>query len=92
MTTSTTYADPLFAGVWQSRTGAGSYGRLLVVGVGYVNANAAITRGQVLVQSTSAKQATVLPAATGLGTGGFAQALQTTTGAGLVLAYVDATQ
>ena len=88
--TSTTANDITVAGVWLSRTGAGSYGRVLVKGIGPVNANAAVTRGNVLSQSTSAKQAGILSTA-GLSQGVFAQALQTTTGAGLVTCYVDAT-
>jgi hypothetical protein len=89
VTTSTTPSDPLTAGVWQSRTGAGSYGRLLVKGIGPVNANAAVTRGNVLAQSSTAKQAAIISAG-GLAAGVFAQALQTSSGAGLVMCYVDA--
>lgn len=89
VTTSTTQGDPKVAGVWLSRTPASGYGRLLVRGVGRVNANAAVTRGSALVQSTTAKQAAILAAGTS-GQKAVAFTLNATSGAGLVECYVDA--
>lgn len=86
VTTTTTANDSLLAGVWRGRTANGSYGRVQVQGIGYVNANAAITRGATLTTSGTAKQAaanasiSLIPI---LGT-----ALETTSGAGFVLAHI----
>lgn len=85
--TSTTANDPLTLGVWVGRTAIGAYGRVLVSGVGYVNSNAAVTRGQSLVQSTSAKQAA--PVTLNSQPFSIGAALQTTTGAGLVVCEVN---
>lgn len=86
ITTTTTLGNKLLAGVWVGRTANGGYGRVLVDGIGYVNGGAAITRGDILVSSTVAKQAVTnssfsLDADVGM-------ALETTSGAGLVLTYV----
>ena len=85
--TTTTIGDRNIAGVWVGRTAIAGYGRLLVQGVGYINAAAAVTRGQVLQTHSVAKQAT--PVAVNNASGAFAFALQTTSGAGLVLATID---
>jgi hypothetical protein len=82
--TTTTADDVLLAGVWRGRTANGSYGRVQVQGVGYVNANAAITRGAILVTSTTAKQAGV-PTSFSVGAE-LGRALETTVGSGYVLA------
>lgn len=87
VTVSTTFDDPLLAGVWRGRTANGSYGRLQVRGIGYVNASAAVTRSAVLVHSSTTKRAVtqnlvILGAALGL-------ALETTGGAGYVLTYIN---
>lgn len=74
-------------GVWVGTTAAAGYGRVLTNGIGYVNASAAVTRGNHLLTHTVAKQA----AATS-GQLFFATALETTSGAGLVLCYVSPNQ
>lgn len=91
VTTSTTLNDTRLAGVWQGRTANGGYGRILTDGIGYVNAGAAVTRGDTLINSTVAKQAisntaliTQLPSGSELG-----MALETTSGAGLALTYIN---
>jgi len=86
VTTTTTQGDKRLAGIWVGRTANGSYGRVLVDGIGYVNAGAAITRGNLLVTSTVAKQAVanlLFALDTDIGI-----ALETTSGSGLVLTYV----
>jgi len=85
VTTTTTQDSALIAGVWVGRTSNGGYGRVLKSGIGYVNANAAVTRGQLLATSTTAKQA--FPAT--LQVNKLAMALETTSGSGLVLCLVD---
>lgn len=85
--TTTTANDLTVLGVWVGRTANAAYGRVQISGVAYVNANAAVTRGQDLVASTSAKQAA--PATADTQMGAFASALQTTGGAGLVLALLS---
>lgn len=87
ITTTTTADNKLLAGVWRGRTSNGGYGRVQVRGVGYVNGGAAITRGDVLVNSSTAKQAvtqSTFDAGASLGT-----ALETTSGAGYVLTYIN---
>lgn len=83
--------DPLVMGVWVHRTAAGGYGRVLARGIGYVNADAAVTRGNGLYVSTTSKKVT--PIAIGTATtsnrGIIGIALETTSGAGLVLALID---
>lgn len=88
VTTTTLYDDPLLAGVWRGRTANGSYGRVQVRGIGYVNASAAVTRGASLVTSLTTKRA----ASSGLVVLGasLGRALETTSGAGYVLASINA--
>lgn len=87
VTTSATFDNPLLAGVWRGRTAAAGYGRVQIKGIGYVNASAAITRGNYLVSSATIKRAAALinvsvGAVLGL-------ALETTGGAGYVLAEIS---
>lgn len=87
VTVGTTFDDPLLAGVWQGRTANGGYGRVQRSGIGYVNASAAITRGNTLVTSVTTKRAAEqvrisLGAVLGI-------ALETTSGAGYVLANIN---
>lgn len=85
--TTTTSDDVLLAGVWRGRTANGSYGRVQQQGIGYVNANAAITRGSILVTSATAKQAAALSSfSVGAELG---RALETTSGSGFVLASIN---
>lgn len=84
--TTTTICDGDVAGVWYGATANGSYGRILVDGIGYVRAAAATTRGANLAASATAKNATPSPSRI------FARALETTAGAGLVLCRVHATR
>lgn len=86
VTITTTFDDPLLAGVWRGRTANGSYGRVQTEGIGVVNASAAITRGTVLVTSATTKRAAAqvlfsLGAVLGM-------ALETTSGSGYVLAHI----
>jgi hypothetical protein len=55
--TSTTAPSVPVLGVWVGHTPSGSYGRVLVDGIGYVRTNAAVSRGGKLMQSTIAKRA-----------------------------------
>ena len=87
VTTTTTYDDVLLAGVWRGRTAAAGYGRVQVRGIGYVNGDASITRGDALVTSATTKKAGVDNRAI-IGTVlGFA--LETTSGSGYVLARIN---
>lgn len=86
VTTTTTADDPLTAGVWVGRTANGGYGRMLRLGIGYVNGGAAITRGDTLVNSATAKQAITNNNLVGSRIG---RALETTSGSGLVLTFVN---
>lgn len=81
--TTTTANDATVLGVWVGRTPIAGYGRVLVEGIGYVNSSAAVTRGQALATTNVAKQAA--PETVGSSLYEFAIALQTTSGAGLVL-------
>lgn len=85
-TTTTRANDPRAMGVWVGRTASGSYGRVLKSGIGYVKANGAVTRGQRMVSSGTVKQAAVNTSAEAGRT--LATALETTSGAGLVLCHV----
>ncbi len=86
VTTTTSASNPLIAGVWIGRTANGSYGRVQTGGIGLVRINGAVaSRTSLLATSTTAKQAAVV---TG-GPGVFAQALETTSGAGLCLAHLN---
>lgn len=86
VTVGTILDDPLLAGVWRGRTDNGGYGRVQTSGIGYVNASAAVTRGDTLVSSGTTKRAVtsttpVLFALLGL-------ALETTAGSGYVLTEI----
>ncbi|MCI0353231.1 MAG: hypothetical protein L0Z53_27755 [Acidobacteriales bacterium] len=86
VTTTTSASNPLIAGVWIGRTANGSYGRVQTSGIGLVRVNGAVaSRTSLLATSTTAKQAAVV---TG-GPGVFAQAIETTSGAGLCLAHLN---
>lgn len=87
VTITTTFDDPLLAGVWRGRTANGGYGRLQIRGVGYVNASAAITRGSKLVASATTKRAAAQLLVSLGGTLGLA--LETTSGSGFVLTSID---
>lgn len=87
VTTTTTMNDPNTAGVWSGgSTPDGSYGRVLVNGIGLIRATTAVTRGDRLSTSTTAGSAIVNA---GLSRRYLAQALETTSGAGLALAYIQ---
>lgn len=83
VTTSTTRDDGDVAGVWQGRVANGDYGRVLVDGIGYVKTGAAVSRGDGLIPSTTATEATSSEY-----TGSLGIVLETTSGGGLALAYV----
>lgn len=86
--TTTTASNPDAAGVWVGRTANGSYGRVLTDGIGLVRVNGAVaSRGSLLATSTTAKQAAVVSG----GAGVFGTTLETTSGAGLCLAYIRTT-
>lgn len=82
-TTTTTGSNKLVLGVVAHRVAIGGYCRVQTKGLAYVQTNAAVTRGQGLTTSTTAKQAQ--PQAYGIDPTQFAVALQTTGGAGLAL-------
>lgn len=85
VTTTTTLGDDRVAGVVRGRIANAGYGRIQTLGIGYVNASAAVTRGDALQVSATTKRAvTTLNLATILG-----RALETTAGAGLVLANIQ---
>lgn len=86
VTTTTTQDNKAVAGVWVGRAEASEYGRVLIKGIGYVRTTGAVTRGNILATSTTAKQATNL---TGIDNAYLARALETTSGAGLALCFVD---
>ena len=81
VTTTTTLGDDRAAGIWSGTTANGGYGRVQTAGIGYVKANAAITRGDRLQVFSTVKQASAIISGAFL----IATALETTTGAGLVL-------
>lgn len=85
-TTTTTASDKLVLGIVAHRVAIGGYCRVQTEGIGYVNSSMAVTRGQALATSGTAKQAA--PATSGVVLYSFATALQTTGGAGLVLCYL----
>lgn len=87
VTTTTTRDDRRVAGVWIGRTLNGAYGRVLKSGVGYVKVGAAVTRGNRLGTGTTATAAAEYNTVGRLGV-----ALQSTGGAGLCLALIDARQ
>lgn len=87
--TTTTADDKLLAGVWRGRTENGNYGRVQTAGIGYVRSSAAVTRGNLLVTSTTAGAAVPLTATGGAGNASLGRALETTSGAGFVLALIS---
>lgn len=91
VTTSTTRAVATVAGVVMGRIANGAYGYILRKGKGYVYVNGAVaTRGNNLMQSTSAKQAeSISDNSTTSARRTFASALETTSGAGLCLCMVN---
>lgn len=83
--TSTTKGDESVAGVWQGGSQAnGGEGRVLTEGIAYLQTDAAVTRGDFLQHSTTAKKATPY----NFSGVAIARALETTSGAGLALCYV----
>src|SRR5579864_1824907 len=88
--TSTTQNDPTVAGVMIGRTTATKLGLMVVKGVAWVHVNGAVSNGQLLSQSTTAAQA--VPSNLNAGLGVFAYAMSAVAGAGLMPAYVDASQ
>ena len=88
VTTTTTNDDILLAGAWVGSTPNGSYGRVVTNGIGLVNGGAAITRGTLLVTSTTPKQAAV-PSNLSNIVASIGVALETTTGSGLILTRVN---
>lgn len=82
-----TAQDPRMAGVWQGRTAAGGYGRVLNRGIGYVRTLAAVTVGQWGYQSISGNNAYTATDERLIGS--TCIFLETTTGAGPALAFVD---
>lgn len=88
--TSTTVNDTTVAGVVVGRIPSARNGLILVKGVGWINTSAAVTNGQALAQSGTAKQAA--PSTLYANGGAFAYAMSTTTGAGLMPAFIDASQ
>lgn len=87
VTTTTTFDDPLLAGVWRGSTANGAYGRVQVSGIGYVNASAAVTRGDILTTSATVKRAVsqfLLSLNSSIGI-----ALETTSGSGYVLTRIN---
>lgn len=87
-TTTTTAGDERVLGIWRGQTAAADYGRVQQSGIGYVNAAAAVTRGDALQTHTVAKQAAVIISGVYL----LGKALETTSGAGLVLALIRIAQ
>lgn len=82
-TTTTTISNPLALGAWVGLTSNGGYGRVLTNGIGYVQTTTAVTRGDRLGASSTAKKAAIT-----YGAVYFAVALETTSGAGLALCYI----
>lgn len=90
VTTTTTIDDKSLAGVVRGRIENGAYGRVQTKGIGYVNANAAVAVGSLLLTSTTATLATSTPTgARGVAYASIGRALETTSGAGFVLANID---
>lgn len=86
-TTTTTGNDIRLMGVWVGRTANSEYGRVLTSGIGYVRTTGAVTRGDILTTSTTAGAATTHSGPIAR----IGRALETTSGAGLVLALIDVT-
>lgn len=90
VTTTTVRDSKRVAGVWVGQTANGSSGRVLRLGIGYVKADAAITRGDLLTTGTTAGSATKPGTNEAALNGVIGRALETTSGAGLVLTMVNA--
>lgn len=90
VTTTTTRDAKAVAGVWQGKTAASGYGRVLQKGIGYVFANSAVTRGDLLTTSTTAGQVQRVTSPDAVWNGYVGRALETTSGSGYVLAFIDA--
>lgn len=90
VTTTTTRDHKLAAGVMVGRVSNGGYGLLLTRGIGYVLTTTAVTRGDLLVTSATAGSAVVAATGGGALNAVIGRALETTSGAGLALAYIDA--
>jgi hypothetical protein len=86
VTVSTTINDPDTAGTWVGSATPGTYGRVLVDGIGYIRTITAVTRGDHLTTSTVAGSAQI---SNGIERYFLARALETTSAAGLALAYVQ---
>lgn len=83
--TTTTANNRLAAGVWRGTSANGGYGRVQTQGIGYVRVSAAVTRGDMLANSATAKAAaTAIRSSTPIGL-----ALETLGAAGLVLANIN---
>lgn len=87
VTTTTTADDPKTAGVWVGNTANAGYGRVQVSGIGLVKGSAAITRGNLLTSSATVKSA--VQNTLGVLYVSIGRALETTSGAGPVLALID---
>jgi hypothetical protein len=85
VTITTTLDDKALAGVVRGRIENGAYGRIQTQGLGYVNANAAVTVGNILVSSATARLAAISAGANNCIIG---RALETTSGAGFVLCNI----
>lgn len=86
VTTTVIANSSLAAGVWRGRNENGAYGRLQTKGIGYVRTNAAVAIGNILVTSTTARQAGVIANAPDRIIG---RVLETTLAAGLALTAID---
>ncbi len=75
-------------GAWLGRTAAAGYGRVLNRGIGYVRTTAAVARGDYV--GTSTTPGSLLGTGTQRLVNSVALMLESTSGAGLGLAYVDA--
>lgn len=79
VTRTTTFNHPLIAGVWVGRTNNAGYGRVLQLGIGYVQVDGAYARGTGLFPSTTAGQA---GGVSGVQNGTLGVLLEASTGAG----------
>lgn len=86
VTTTTTLDNKSTAGVVRGRVAIGGYARVQTKGIGYVYNDAAVAIGNKLVTGTTAGQSTDV---TSVDNKVIGRALETTTGAGLVLAAID---
>lgn len=92
VTTTTALANRNVAGAWVGRTANGAYGRVLRHGIGYVKMSGAVaSRNLPVVSTTSAKNATTITVGNTQSLfNAFGVTLETTSGAGLCLCYLDA--